>query len=152
MTPSRLQGFVDLWAGKGCYEAEMAADLRAVVEEAVGEKVARYDLALQSLTPGGSEYVGDPERCVQFVKDTRQMQHETIVKAVKERKAAEAERDGMRGRLDEVNAIFGEIALNIQANAKTGVNLHDLMCLSKIEEWKKKYQATAPAPSSGEQP
>lgn len=27
------------------------------------------DMALQSLTPGGSEYVGDPLRCVEHVQD-----------------------------------------------------------------------------------
>lgn len=29
----------------------------------------RLDMALQSLTPGGSEYVGDPERCVARVRE-----------------------------------------------------------------------------------
>ena len=28
----------------------------------------RLDMALQSLTPGGSEYVGDPDRCVAHAK------------------------------------------------------------------------------------
>lgn len=28
----------------------------------------KLDMALQSLTPGGSEYVGDPERCVAHAK------------------------------------------------------------------------------------
>lgn len=31
----------------------------------------KLDLALQSLTPGGSEYVGDPDRCVKFVRDSK---------------------------------------------------------------------------------
>lgn len=29
----------------------------------------KLDMALQSLTPGGSEYVGDPERCVKRVRE-----------------------------------------------------------------------------------
>lgn len=39
---------------------------------AAAELLARckkLDMALQSLTPGGSEYVGDPERCVQRARD-----------------------------------------------------------------------------------
>lgn len=28
------------------------------------DRCRELDMALQSLTPGGSEYVGDPERCV----------------------------------------------------------------------------------------
>lgn len=32
------------------------------------ERCRILDMALQSLTPGGSEYVGDPERCVSYAK------------------------------------------------------------------------------------
>jgi hypothetical protein len=38
----------------------------------------RRELALQSLTPGGSEYVNDPERCVSFVKNVRDKNFELI--------------------------------------------------------------------------
>lgn len=43
-----------------------------------------WSLALQSLTPGGSEYVDDPARCVAFVRDTRTSQHETIKRQQKQ--------------------------------------------------------------------
>lgn len=33
------------------------------------ERCQQLDMALQSLTPGGSEYVGDPDRCIAVVKD-----------------------------------------------------------------------------------
>ena len=33
------------------------------------ERCQKLDMALQSLTPGGSEYVGDPDRCVAFARD-----------------------------------------------------------------------------------
>jgi hypothetical protein len=45
-------------------------------------------LALESLTPSGSEYVGDVERCVATIRDTRRRQHEMIVKFKKERDRA----------------------------------------------------------------
>ena len=31
------------------------------------ERCQKLDMALQSLTPGGSEYVGQPERCTAYV-------------------------------------------------------------------------------------
>lgn len=33
------------------------------------DRCKKLDIALQSLTPGGSEYVGDPERCVARVRE-----------------------------------------------------------------------------------
>lgn len=33
------------------------------------ERCQKLDIALQSLTPGGSEYVGDPDRCVAHAKE-----------------------------------------------------------------------------------
>lgn len=38
------------------------------------------DQALQSLTPGGSEYVHNPERCVALVKDQQAALHENRVR------------------------------------------------------------------------
>ena len=35
------------------------------------ERCRKLDIALQSLTPGGSEYVGDPERCVRHAVEVR---------------------------------------------------------------------------------
>lgn len=70
--------------------AEREGDaLRAKVEtlEAAHRKV---DLALQSLTPGGSEYVNDHERCVEYVRDTLEQKHRILVEAIRARKAAEA--------------------------------------------------------------
>ena len=39
------------------------------------ERCQTLDMALQSLTPGGSEYVGDPERCVEFAKSFKADAH-----------------------------------------------------------------------------
>ena len=35
------------------------------------ERCRTLDMALQSLTPGGSEYVGDPDRCVAYAQTFR---------------------------------------------------------------------------------
>lgn len=40
------------------------------------------DMALQSLTPGGSEYVNDPKRCVEYCREVRETQHQLILGAV----------------------------------------------------------------------
>lgn len=49
---------------------------------------SEWEKALVSLTPGGSEYVGDPQRCVEVVREYRDLQHKQIVKLTKELKAA----------------------------------------------------------------
>jgi hypothetical protein len=58
-------------------------ELRKKLAEA--EKCERaWSLALQSLTPGGSEYADDPDACVKFVRETREAQHATILKLKKQ--------------------------------------------------------------------
>ena len=49
----------------------------------------KWRLALESLTPGGSEFVNDLDRCLEYVNAQRNRQHEMLVKAIKERKAIE---------------------------------------------------------------
>jgi hypothetical protein len=48
------------------------------------------DRALQSLTPGGSEFVHDPERCVAFVRQARAGEMEALKAAVRRAQTAEA--------------------------------------------------------------
>jgi hypothetical protein len=50
-------------------------------------EVTKWEKALVSLTPGGSEFAGDPDRCVQAVCDFMGMQHKQIVKLTMELKA-----------------------------------------------------------------
>jgi len=47
---------------------------------------ARYKRCLEELTPGGSEFVDDPERCAEFVKRTR----ETLMKQFRLRVESQA--------------------------------------------------------------
>lgn len=47
----------------------------------------RAMLALESLTPGGSEFVGDPDECVKFVRRSREQQFEAIKHLAKQAKA-----------------------------------------------------------------
>ena len=50
----------------------------------------RWRLALNSLTPGGSEFVDDPERCVQFVKWAQDTEHKAMLMYAKRAHDAEA--------------------------------------------------------------
>lgn len=48
-------------------------------EQAV-ELLRRYKRALEGLTPGGSEFVNDPEYCAEWIRKSRASQHDTIVR------------------------------------------------------------------------
>ncbi len=39
------------------------------------DHIKYLDMALQSLTPGGSEYVNNPDRCVALVKEQKEALH-----------------------------------------------------------------------------
>jgi rubrerythrin len=57
--------------------------------DAAEQRERAWTLALQSLTPGGSEFVGDPEYCRNYVDEKILHAHNGIKSAIKERKAAE---------------------------------------------------------------
>lgn len=59
--------------------------------EKAESSLRKLDIILQSLTPGGSEFVNDPDRCVAYIKDVRETQHNMIKKlTMKNRKLKEA--------------------------------------------------------------
>ena len=43
-------------------------------------RLQEAEAALQSLTPGGSEFVNDPWRCVKFARDARDIEHAALMK------------------------------------------------------------------------
>lgn len=67
----------------GC--AACYAELHAKIA-AAETRERTWSLALQSLTPGGSEYADDPERCLAFVRGAREWQHGKILTLVKDLK------------------------------------------------------------------
>lgn len=76
-----------------CHESyvsgAMAERIKAkkLVEEAE-LKAEMWERALCSLTPGGSEFAGDPEYCVRVIREQRMTQHQLLVDTIKELKAA----------------------------------------------------------------
>lgn len=53
--------------------------------------------ALEALTPSGSEYVDEVERCVQFIRDVRESQHQIIISLTKQR-------NELRDRLEKLDS------------------------------------------------
>jgi len=53
--------------------------------------VCEWEKALVSLTAGGSEFVGDPKRCVEYVKEIQASQHRLIVKLTRQIKSTSNE-------------------------------------------------------------
>jgi len=62
--------------------------------------------ALESLTPGGSEYVGDPEACVAYVRATRSDQFDVIKKFKQERDTVHADNEKLREAIEPVKYIL----------------------------------------------
>jgi hypothetical protein len=80
--------------------------LRAEVE-ALRAQVQRRDLLLQSLTPMGSEYVNDPERCAAYAHETRRAHFERWKKVALDLKAAERRNAALVTLLEKVHpALF----------------------------------------------
>lgn len=109
MTPDRQGAGEKVGALAGCYRACEdccgvpfqnidCPDCWRVTAEAIVADVRRFDLALQSLTPGGSEFVRDPERCVAYVKDLFHSGHEAKKDCVRLR----SQRDELAAHLQGV--------------------------------------------------
>jgi len=61
---------------------------------------------LCNLTPGGSEYAGDANACLAYIRRVRESQHETIITAIREKKAAESALAAERERINECPRCF----------------------------------------------
>lgn len=77
--------------------------LRAVSAQAHKERDEARVL-LEGLTPGGSEFHNDPERCARYAQEARKTWREAFWKQVKRRKDAEAQRDEARAEADAAHS------------------------------------------------
>jgi hypothetical protein len=95
----------------GKYPDDMAAiDLKTLARDyqavcAERDELTKWRLALESLTPGGSEFVNDLPRCLEQIQRQRGREHQTAIDAVKEKRAVCAERDRLRAVLDAADEI-----------------------------------------------
>lgn len=74
------------------------------------EKCAPRELkamrALESLTASGSEFVGDVEYCVEYIRNSRECQHRVLLQFAKRAKAAEAREQKLREALEYSLKVF----------------------------------------------
>jgi hypothetical protein len=56
-------------------------------------QIKKHDIALQSLTPGGSEYVGDPDRCVAHVVGMKERYRSAALMAIRQARVEAASED-----------------------------------------------------------
>lgn len=69
--------------------------------DALKAEMNKWERALVSLTPGGSEFVGSPERCVEVVNHLRGADHKGALRF-------KAERDALRNAIQDVIAHISE--------------------------------------------
>lgn len=79
-------------AASFCLTEEQERRLFATLDRARAERDEARQ-ALEGLTPGGSEYAGDPSACVAFVREVRETQHAAIKTFKARAESAEKERD-----------------------------------------------------------
>jgi hypothetical protein len=79
---------------------------------------------LEDLTPGGSEFAGDPKRCAQFVRERLA----TNIEFVKAARLAERERDEARREVERLREIT-------EAAQKLSVELQDNYIEAVRSEW-----------------
>lgn len=65
-----------------------------------GHSAKEWSLALQGLTPQGSEYASDPQACVDYVRKDRASAHESRIKAVEVRR----ERDALKAQVEKMSS------------------------------------------------
>lgn len=82
--------FVDSWNDR-----EEIARLEATLRQ-VEEERDQWKKALHSVTPGGSEFANDPLACVEWIRKTRTVQHNTILAFKKERDQVRASTQSLR--------------------------------------------------------
>lgn len=81
-------------------------------------QLAEARRALESLTPGGSEYVADAARCVAYVRDRRDQQHRILVDFKQRAESAEAKLRAVGELRDELRRdkhLDRSIAMNFWA-------------------------------------
>ncbi len=76
------------WMSIRVSEFERLTNLEAQLKE--------QEMLFQSLTPGGSEFVNNPKRCVDWIRDQVDSQHRLLMRALHRKKAAEARVEGLR--------------------------------------------------------
>ncbi len=91
------------------------------------EERDRYEKAIVSLTPSGSEFVNDPEYCAKHVKEYQASQHGIICNLVIEKKKLKEERDLLIDALRECADDLKRMKRNEASRIETDFD--------RIEKW-----------------
>lgn len=71
-------------------------------------ELERWRLALESLTPQGSEFVNDLDTCMAYIEKRRQSEHQMLVKAAREKKELERQLAVADSAMHEMLRCFGD--------------------------------------------
>lgn len=98
---------------KTLWDKEIIAKERA---EQAESRIKEFDLALQSLTPSGSEFVNDPQRCVEIVRQIRDGHLELIHKFAKRANDFESRLKKLQEAVDSHKRDYVEIVKKLDGN------------------------------------
>lgn len=87
--------------------------------------------ALESLTPGGSEYFNDPDRCVAFVKQARDVLFEAMKNAIRRRKALEARCEQLGAKCKQLEMALQKCVADLPTGCPGGPSCTE--CLQRGE-------------------
>lgn len=94
------------------------------------EEARKWKLALHSVTPGGSEFIDDPERCVNYVRDARSSLFENMGKFKQERDeaiaataAVQADADAWKEKAVNLCLYFGPMLMQMEDIKRIFMNL-----------------------------
>ncbi len=101
---------------------------------AEGQKAKK---ALHDLTPGGSEFVNDVPRCVEWIRERFAVSHRQVLEAVKARHAAEREGEQAKAELAEAQRLnrVAERAFQMQDAVSIPGRAGELNCLQISKAW-----------------
>lgn len=71
----------------------------AAVSKNSRAELGRVRKLFHNLTPGGSEFVNDPDYCAEYLREHLNIQHELVINSIKRAKAAEARISELEARL-----------------------------------------------------
>lgn len=96
----------------------IALPIAAHLEQVERERDEAIKL-LHDLTPGGSEFYANPQRCFNWAQEHIRDLTTRVVTAIGQRKEAETERDALRHLIQEIAEIGGKVKTNCDRDELT---------------------------------
>jgi hypothetical protein len=103
------------------------------------EAAKQWKLQLCNLTPGGSEFADDPAYCAEWVRKSRENQHNVILDKYREAKALKAELERVRGERDALREQNRVLRSAIDEYAKAKTDFDDKRLQEDHHAWRERY-------------